>query len=47
MPTLLTSRRTWLATHGGAALGAAAWRLLWAQGHIDVLVLGAGRGRST
>ena len=42
MQTFATSRRTWLATHGGAALGAAAWRPLWAQGQADVLVLGAG-----
>jgi monoamine oxidase len=36
------NRRTWLTTSGVAALGAAAWRPLWAQGQPDVLVLGAG-----
>jgi len=40
--TLLTSRCTWQATRGGATLGAAAWRPLWAQGQTDVLVPGAG-----
>ncbi len=37
-----TSRRTWLATSAAAAIGAAAWRPLWANSPPDVLVLGAG-----